>query len=218
MLMEPISLVHPYRSTPEPVPTIAGFDAAELRAALYLPHRMIDLVLGQRERLSRTVADGRHLGALAAILLLATVTLSLPYGAVLGPGRVWRVAVLLLGSVLICFPSLHVFSSYLGCRMSVGQNLVLALVTSSVASMFLLGFAPIAWFIRVTTPAGSPTTAGVAVGLLVAALLAGILRLSRSLASDDPLRPSESYRWLLLAWQGLFAYVAYRMGVYLGLP
>ena len=102
--------------------------------------------------------------------------------------------------------------------MSIAQNLVLALVTSSVASIFLLGFAPIAWFIRVTTPSGSPTAAVVAVALLVAASLGGILQLSRCVLGDEALRPPGRYRLLLLAWQGLFAYVSYRMGVYLELP
>ena len=218
MMTETPPLLHPYRFLAADPAEVVHLDGGELRRALLLPHKVIDLVLVQRNRFSRTVADARHLGVLTAMMLLTTIVLALPFGAALGLDRVWRVAALLLGSVLICFPSLHVFSSYLGCRMSLAQNLVLALMASAVAAIFLLGFAPIAWFISATTPADSATASRVALALLVTAIAAGIVHLSRCVMGDAGLRPPGRYQLLMVLWQGLFAYVSYRMGEFLGLP
>jgi len=97
------------------------------------------------------------------------------------------------------------------------QNLVMALVMTAVTSMFALGFAPIVWFVGVSTPAGSSTPATVALVLLAAALVAGMIHLTRCMVSDEALRPSGSYRVLMTTWQALFGYVAYRMAIFLEL-
>lgn len=205
----------PYRAPPPSEPELLPFDGHELRRALLRPHLMIELVLVERLRLTKTVAEGRELATLVAVLTCAVVVLALPFGAVVG--SVWRVAAWLLGSLLVCFPSLHVTSSYLGCRMSVVQNLVMALVMTAVTSMFTLGFAPIVWFVGVSTPAGSTTAATVALVLLVAALVAGMIHLTRCIVGDAALRPSGSYRVLMTTWQALFGFVAYRMALFLEL-
>ena len=70
----------------------------------------------------------------------ASLLCSAPYGFVLGGDAAIRVALLFVGSVALCWPSLHVFSGYLGCRVSALQNLVIALLISAVAGMFALGF------------------------------------------------------------------------------
>jgi hypothetical protein len=207
----------PYRFAEAPAPAAAPFDASEILATALRPHRAIDLVLVHRARFTRTVTEGRHLPALAGLMLLASVLFTLPYGAVLGLHDLWRVATLYLGSVAICFPSLHVFSGYLGCRMTLGQNLVIALVISAVAGMFVLGFAPILWFVELTTTAGSIATGTVSVVLLSGALVAGLGHVARTLMEDPSARPDRSYQVLMVAWQGLLVFVAYRMGDFLGL-
>jgi len=207
----------PYRSNALPSDDIGAFDASELQAALLRPHRMIELVLVERPRLSKTVADGTQLATLAALLISATIIMALPMGALLGGLHFWKVAALLLGTLAICFPSLHVFSSYLGCRMSVLQNLVLALVITAVAAMFALGFAPIVWFVGVSTAPGSSVAGSVAAGLLCVSLAAGMVHLSRCVMGDAALRPSGPYRALMLVWQSMFAFVAYHMADFIEL-
>ena len=101
--------------------------------------------------------------------------------------------------------------------MSVMQNLVMALVITAVASMFALGFAPIVWFVGVSTPAGSRTPETVAVVLLIASLVAGMIHLTRCMTGDEALRPSGPYRALMVTWQVLFGYVAHRMALFLEL-
>ena len=194
----------------------APFDARELRAVALRPDRVIQLVLVERARLTRTVASDRSLVLLAAILLAASVLSTLPYGAVLGAHRALRIAALTVGSVGICFPTLHVFGSYLGGRNSLGQNLVLALLVSTVAGLFALSFAPIVWFIALTTPDGSLVAGYVSVGLLAVAVTAGIAHFAR--ATQDPaLAPDRTQRVVLVAWVGLLCFIVYRMGVFLEL-
>jgi len=205
-----------YRAPPDEAADAAPFAAHELHAALLRPHRMINLVLVERARFATTVAGDRRLALLAAILLATSIASALPFGAVLGPQHALRVAALNVGSVAICFPTLHVFSSYLGGRNSAGQNLVLALLVSTVAGFFTLSFAPIAWFITWTTPAGSLAAGYVSAGLLALAVAAGVAHFVR--ATQDPaLAPDRTQRVLLVAWVGLLAFIVYRMGVFLEL-
>ncbi len=80
-------------AAPEPV---RPFSAAELRGALLGPHRVARLVLTERARLAASVAEQEHLGLLVAVLLMASLVLALPFGAVLGLEGFWRVSWLLL--------------------------------------------------------------------------------------------------------------------------
>ena len=166
--------------------------------------------------------------ALAGVLLLASVVGALPYGMVLGVAAFWRVAVLYLGSTLICLPSLHVFSSYLGLRVAPLQTVVLALTIPAVAAVFCAGFAPIVGFLRVTMDeaAGHLSRRAVSGVLLWFALAAGIAQLwrcalagRRPVAVDAPPVPFQEplFLALILAWLGVFLYVLTRMGTVLSL-
>jgi hypothetical protein len=207
----------PYRS---PIPMerpVAPFDARDLGLTATLPHRAVEIVLVDRERLAKTIGSGAHLGRLTLILATTSTLFALPFGAVLGADFVFHVALLLLGSVLLCVPSLHVFSGYLGCRMTIAQNIVVALLVSAVGSMFTLGFAPIVWFVLATTEGGDGSVQALSVALLAVALVAGLIHLNRIVMSDAALRPSGAYRLVMAGWQLLFVYVALRMADFLGL-
>jgi hypothetical protein len=206
-----------YRLQPAAPAAARPFEAAEIRAAALVPHRVIDLVLVDRARLVKTVAAGRHLPALLLIMLLWSALFALPYGAVLGADRAWRIPALYLGSTAICFPSLHVFASYLGCKRPPAQNLVIALLIGFVASSFTLSFAPILWFIDLTTAASSIAVATVSMALLAASLLAGLWHLGRALLDEDMPVQGRRYRASIFAWQALLVFVSYRMAVFLGL-
>ena len=95
------------------------FARADIQQAFQRPHRIIELVLADRDRLTASIVEQRHLAALAALLIFTSCAFAFPYGFVLGWRTFWRIAVLFLGSTGICFPSLLVFSGYLGCRINV---------------------------------------------------------------------------------------------------
>jgi hypothetical protein len=195
------------------------FDAGELSSARVRPDRLLDVVLASPARLGVTIAEGRHLFGLLVLLLLTSVLFSIPYGAVLGLPFSWRIGALFLGSTLICFPSLHVFCSYLGARVSLAQNLALAMTIPAVAAVFSLGFAPILGFLRWTVEPGEGRFefGGLSALLLAAATLAGIGQLWRCLLAGRQLPLRFAYGVVLLGWHLVFLYVLVRMGDVLGL-
>ncbi|MEO6596158.1 MAG: hypothetical protein ABIP94_15530 [Planctomycetota bacterium] len=195
-----------------PAPEATPFATAELRALVRSPSRALDIVLGERQRLAASIAEGSAPYALVAILAACTVLASLPYGLVRGWSFTFRIAAFYGGSVLLCWPSLQVFGAYLGSSLRPLQNLALALLIASVAALFTLGFAPIVWFLQATMADGDWIDADVAyVVLLALGLLAGLGQLGRCVASTKKLRPLRS-SWLLLGgWQMLVVFVAWRM-------
>lgn len=194
--------------------------AEEIEAALRRPLRLVDLVLAAPQRIAANVERELALIPLALLFLLASVVCAIPYGCVLGSDSWWRVVVLYLGSTLICLPSLHVFSSYLGMRVSLPQILVLALTIPAVAALFTLGFAPILAFLRATMDASSEQVSWrtLSNALLAIALLAGIAQLWRSLLAAKGFRAHAGFVVVLLVWHGLFLHVLLRMADALGIP
>ncbi len=203
---------------PEPPATPDPFDALELRGALLRPHRSLDIVLSDPARLVATLAERTPTAWLAALLANSSVLCAIPFGLVLGLDRFWHVTALFFGSQLICLPSLHVFSLFFGRPVTVGQSFVLGTVTSAVAALFTLGFAPIAWFLAATLPhdASRWTLPVVHVLLLATSLVAGLAHLARCLAvrRAQHVRP---HALLIVAWSGLLLFVTHRMADVLGL-
>lgn len=195
------------------------FSRGELCTAFLRPHRSIELVLAKWRRLASSIAEKHRLGLLVGLLLAVSVIAALPYGAVIGVDRLWRVSAFFLGSVLICFPSLHVFGAFLGFRSNIGQNLALALVISAVAALFSLSFAPILWFLATTMPDGASTSVlqGISVILLLTGVVAGMIQLGRCLYVERRLRSGGADSLLIVLWQVLLLFITCRMGVFLGL-
>lgn len=92
-------------------------------------------------------------------LLAVAVALSAAYGAVLGlyqPGlqTLWaslKVPIVVVGSALLCTPTLFVFNSLAGSRLTFPQTLGVALAASASIALLLTAFAPVVWFFGVST-------------------------------------------------------------------
>jgi hypothetical protein len=201
--------------TQEPQP----FSRQELRGMIRAPLRMADLVLGARQRFIANVAQEHRLPTLLLALTIATVVFALPFGAVLGLARFWRVAVLLLGGLAICLPSLHIFGRYLGARMSWAQTLSVSLAATAVTSLFTLAFAPIIGFLRATmNDAGEVPWEAMAVLLLIGAFAAGIAQLFRMLRGASALRAlGPSLGLVLIPWLALYCFITFRLANVLSL-
>jgi hypothetical protein len=194
------------------------FTRGELRACLAQPHRTLDVVLAERGRLAASVVAGRELIALVALLLVCSTLFAVPFAAVDGTARAGHVAVLFLGSVLLCFPSLVVFAAYLGVRLAFAQHLTIALLIPAAAALFTFGFFPIHWFLGATMPADSVWNgSAVRVVLLVCALLLALSHCNRCLFADASLKVLRSSWPLWLGWQVLLVFITYRMASTLGL-
>lgn len=200
-----------------------AYEKQELRRALIRPHAIVHLVLTDRGRLTATLAQQKNLGLLAAALFGFGVLYALPYWMALEPEGTWKTPVLFFGSMLICFPSLYVFSAYLGFRNGLLQSFVLALVIPCVAGLFAFGFFPIFWFLEVTMTHQVPETAlpgvlktlRVIAGLFLASsLLAGIAHMWRCMKGESQL---WSLSPMILFWQILLIFISYRMAMFLGM-
>lgn len=201
----------PLPREPEPEP----FDEREITRAFVRPHRIIELILGGKDRLARNLTQAHALWALTLLLFLTSLLFTVPYGA-LSPARsVWKIAVLYTGSLLICFPCLHMFSQFLGIRFNLGQNLALSLVITSVAALFTFGFAPIIWFIDYSMrPEGHAdiSPAGLSVFLLCLALVMGIIQMGRCLVQRGGMgRTAGAFQLLIILWLPLLLFITYRM-------
>lgn len=221
----PSSPMPPWAQPPElQRPQLRGAPAEpqrehEIRAALWNPLAMVDLVVAAPARLVANVDQRASIGLVALALLLGAATFAIPYGLVLGVDSWWRVAALYLGSTLICLPSLHVFSAFLGLRATFVQTTVLALTIPASSAVFTLGFAPILGFLRSTFDPASRQVSwrDVSSVLLVIALTCGVVQLWRCLYWWR----SATVQWFLpfvwVAWHVVFAYVLLRMAHVLGL-
>jgi len=197
------------------------FSGWELRRALLRPYLIIEYVLGGRQRLARNLADGRSVWLLAGLLLAAGVVATIPYGALSPVRSFWKIAVLYTGSLLLCFPCLHVFTQFFGFRSSLGRDLALSLVITSVAGLFTFGFFPIIWFIDYSTradPNAAVSPADLSVFLLGVSLLMGIVHMGRCLVVR---RLADREAWslllLILLWIPLLIFIHYRMACLLEL-
>jgi len=204
----------------QPVPPqtpVEPFAHGELAATLRRPHRLLDVVLGERQRLAANLQRGIEIPALLGALLMCSFFAALPFAMVDGASRVAHVALLFLGSVLLCYPSLQVFGAYLGIGMHPAQCLAIALVIPSAAALFTLGFAPIYWFLELTMPervAGSNITR---ILLLVLSLLLALSHVNRCLYTDARLTPLRENWALWIGWQLLLVFLTWRMAETLGL-
>lgn len=197
--------------TPAPAPALP-FASAELRTLRREPARAFEILLTDRERLAATVAAVPRPWSLVAVLLACTALATVPYGVVRGGAAFWKVGALFGGAALLCFPSLQVFSAYLGSRLQPVQNLALSLLVAAVAALFTLGFSPIVWFLDLTMAEGDWIDASSASSvLLAAALTAGLAQLLRCSRLHEGLLPCRGSFGLLLGWQLLLAFVSLRL-------
>ncbi|HUT59619.1 MAG TPA: hypothetical protein VNA25_17370, partial [Phycisphaerae bacterium] len=128
-------------------PPADPFEPAELRRALTRPHLLFETVLGSKDRLAVTLGAGRAVWLLVAILLAVSLAAPVPYGLLSPTASAWRVAMLYVGSLAICFPCLHAFGQFLGLQINLGRTLALSLVITAAAGLFAFAFAPIIWFL-----------------------------------------------------------------------
>ena len=207
----------------------APFSRRELESALLRPDIAMEMALGGRDRMARNLSEGSGLGLLAVMLLAASLLAALPYGAVaplngddaMRLRAFWRVAALYTGSLFICFPCLHVFAQFLGCRLTLIQNLVVALLIPAVAGFFSFGFFPIIWFIELTTeatPGRTVSPAHLSTFLLGVGMVMGMAQMARCLLARDGIwRVAVGFPFLIGFWLLLLVFITQRMARLLGL-
>jgi hypothetical protein len=118
---------------------------------------LFEALLRRPHDLVARLADGNH-GATGRFALMAVVSFLL-FGFVLGcfakHEQLWaapaKITAGLLFSGVICFPSLYIFSTLAGARVSISQLAACLAGALALAGLLLLGFAPAVWIFAEST-------------------------------------------------------------------
>lgn len=118
---------------------------------------LFEALLRQPKALVERLARPGH-GAVLSFAAIAIVSFAL-FGFVLGCfakyEQLWAAPVKVTGGLvfasIICFPSLYIFTTLAGSRMSLSQLLAVFAGTAALAGLLLLGFAPAVWIFAEST-------------------------------------------------------------------
>jgi len=121
---------------------------------------LIEWLLKYREHLFQQILSGQQLGRYVLDACLVTLAGTVFYGLVVGISvGGWQMLYdpikmpwVLVFTLVLCLPSLYVFSCYLGSRLELAQLCALAFTGTGVVATILIGFAPITWFFMFTAP------------------------------------------------------------------
>ncbi|MEI6175444.1 MAG: hypothetical protein WCS43_01015 [Verrucomicrobiota bacterium] len=172
---------------------------------------LFEALLRRPHLLVARLADDKH-GATPRFAIMAAVSFLL-FGLVLGcfakNEQLWaapvKITVGLLFSGMICFPSLYIFSTLAGARVSIAQLAACLAGALSLAGLLLLGFAPAIWiFAESTDSLGFMGTLGIG-AWIIAGLFA--LRFLKSVVSAT----GGSQKGPLMIWSVVFLLVTLQM-------
>jgi hypothetical protein len=136
---------------------------------------LFEALLRRPNVLAARLAEGKN-GAAPRFLAIGVISFLL-FGFVIGcfakHEQLWAAPVKITGGVLfaglICFPSLYIFSTLAGARVSIGQLAACFAGALALAGLLLLGFAPAVWiFAESTDSFGFVGTLGVGVWIVAA--------------------------------------------------
>lgn len=120
---------------------------------------IVSTLLKDPKRISDTLAGGKGLFSSGLMLLIAGVLCHAVFGLAIGLFGGWPVAAMdavkvplvALCSLLLCFPSLYVFTCVAGSPLSLSQTFVLGCSCMAMVGLILVGLAPVAWLFAVST-------------------------------------------------------------------
>jgi hypothetical protein len=95
--------------------------------------------------------NAKMLGAAAACYAVFGLSIGLFGGWEAAAMSVWKVPLIALCSMLLCFPSLFVFTAVMGSPMTLGQAFALGSACLAMTGLILVGLAPVAWLFSVST-------------------------------------------------------------------
>ncbi|TDU80853.1 hypothetical protein EI77_00151 [Prosthecobacter fusiformis] len=147
-------------NTPPPLPTASNMTNNMIVEPMSGPVTLINVIENLLKHPGRLLHECRK-GQLKVPLLLFLSTLisfsvfGLLLGSFSGGTQLWasplKVTLGITAAVLICLPSLYIFSALDGLEARLGQIVVLILTAVALAGLLLLGFAPVIWVFSTST-------------------------------------------------------------------
>lgn len=140
----------PLKSTPPPVPD------ADMKTGMLSP---VTALLKDPQQVAETIAGQKGLLWPAIILLAAAMVCHAVFGMAMGLFSGWSVAAMdiikvplvAVCSLLICFPSLYVFTCVAGSPLTLLQTFALGCSCLAMIGLLLVGLAPVVWLFAVST-------------------------------------------------------------------
>jgi len=172
---------------------------------------LFEALLRRPHALMARLADGNH-GATGRFVMLTVVSFLL-FGVVLGcfakHQQLWAAPVKitfgLLFSAVICFPSLYIFSTLAGARVSVSQLGTCFAGALALAGLLLLGFVPAVWIFAESTDSFG-FMGSLAVGAWIIAVMFALRFLKSVISATGGTQPGP-----LIIWNTVFLLVTLQM-------
>jgi hypothetical protein len=172
---------------------------------------LLEALLRRPQALALRLAEGAY-GAAGRFLLVAVVSFLL-FGLVLGcfakEQQLWaaplKITAGLLFASVICFPSLYIFATLAGARVSIAQLAASLAGALALAGLLLLGFAPAVWIFAESTDSFGFMGALAVVAWLIAVMFAmRFLKVAMSATGGSEKGP-------LVIWSLIFLLVTLQM-------
>jgi hypothetical protein len=172
---------------------------------------LFEALLRRPHALVVRLADGNH-GATGRFILMAVVSFLL-FGFVLGcfakHEQLWaapvKITIGLLFSGVICFPSLYIFSTLAGARVSISQLAACLAGALALAGLLLLGFAPAVWIFAESTDSFG-FMGSLAIGAWIIAVLFALRFLKAVILATGGAQKAP-----LMIWSAVFLLVTLQM-------
>jgi hypothetical protein len=182
---------------------------------------VVETILRDRHHFFEEICEGAGLQEKVRAMLVSSVAFLAVYGAVLGSthsmlqmfSAAIKLPLLFLATMLVCLPTLYIFSLLFGSKQHLNQSVALVLSAITITAVLLLSFASIALFFMLTA-SGYQFFKLLNVFFFVVAGLIGMLFLVRGMdivSASDPEQGRASRRTVLFFWILLYAFVGSQM-------
>jgi hypothetical protein len=182
---------------------------------------VVETILRDRNRFFEEIRAEVNVAGKIRAMLVSSIAFLAVYGAVLGSthsllqafSSAFKLPPLFLATMLVCIPTLYVFSVLFGSNQRLNQVIALVLAAITVMAVLLLSFASIALFF-ILTAGGYQFFKLLNVFFFAVAGIAGMLFLAQGMrvvsAADQ--EQGRAGRWLVLRlWIVLYAFVGSQM-------
>ena len=146
---------------PEPEPEPEPLEPDERRGGGFLGSlALMEWLLKYQRTVFEDILDERELVRYLVDSIIVTIVGGVFYGLVVGISvGGWQILYnpvkmpwIFIFTLLLCLPSLYIFSAYSGSRLNLAQTAAVAFSATAVVATILIGFAPITWFFMFTAP------------------------------------------------------------------
>ena len=183
---------------------------------------MAEWLLKHREYLLDQIERGHEVPVILVDLIIVALLPTAFYGLVTGIAtNNWvrivsnpvKLPMVLIFTMLLCLPTLYIFSSFLGSRRSFLQTAALGFSGLAITGIVLAAFAPITWFLTFTAPGAYALHVLVSVAVLALAGFMGGNFLFAGTRRFHAHSPSLGKQTLFLrGWMVLYGLVGAQMG------